>query len=601
MEEKSTKKGTMVFLFFLVPLLLIIFLSASYIWTKAKRKLPSQFAYETNTAIRGSVITSDGFFISTSKKLYKVQVDTRSIDPNKLDLFVNLYSIYTSSDKAEIKKKILSSKGTVTLSGRINSKTATQLKALAKKLNQMKVFVSFRVGDRINGPVGMSITESGEKRVFLTDDALTPIIGYMKKNEVENLTKVVGQKGVERYYEEYLKPSSDGLLEGPRDLANNIILEKNSLKSKRIDGYDAVLNIPIKLQRSVEILLSKSAAKYGASEIVAGIMNSQTGEILTLATSLRYNPNKIYKKDLRALNSTASEYSYEPGSVIKPVVFATVYENGKIDLSEEINTYNGAYKLNRRTIRDTSPAKSMNVKDVLVKSSNIGMIQLATRLDAKQLYDGFKDFKFGEKTGVDLPFEQKGIVPSINTLQNETYKATVSYGYGIQATFLQLLNAFNVFNNDGFMVPPRLVTYLHKNGEYYRVDEVQKEQIISHETAKVMKELLVEVVQRGTGRKAKTAGIEVGGKTGTARVAGGGGYTNAYNSSFFGFANDKSSSYTIGVFVNKPTIGSYYAAQNALPIFKNIIDIMIAQGYLEPEIIEKNTQIPQESLEHIKD
>lgn len=600
--KKDNKLGSWLIKFLLTPIILLIFLTVVFYWSSSQRNLPKLQSSDKTSAVRGSIISLDGYKVARSQKLYKVEIDTRSIDKDKLDLFVKLYTIYTNDDATRIKKLIQSTKGRVVLSYKISPKIATHLKELAHTLNQKKVFISFMTKDgKFHPPIGMSIIESGENRRYLANDSMSPFLGYIKKVEVDDITRVRGVKGVEKFYDYYLFATKDQILKGPRDIGNNIIIEKNSIKSIREDGYDAILNIPLKLQKEIELLLSKNALKYDATEIVAAIMNSKTGEILTLATSMRYNPSNITRKDYDALNLTATEYPYEPGSVIKPIIFSIVYENNKVGLNDIINTHNGSYKLGSRIIKDTNPQKSLSATDVVVKSSNIGMIEITSKLDNIKLFEGLLKYNLSNKTGIDMPYEQAGNIPTLNMLQNTSNKATISYGYGLQATFMQILNAFAIYNNDGVMITPRVVKYLQKDGKIYNLNEPAIKEVISKKTADAIKHILIETVNKGTGRKAITKGLVVGGKTGTARIAQKGEYTRLYNSSFFGFANDGNVSYTIGVLVREPKKGSYYAAQNALPVFKEIIDLLIKDNYLKPFKDENFEEIDHEILNSIKD
>lgn len=600
--KKDNKLGSWLIKFLLTPIILLIFLTVVFYWSSSQRNLPKLQSSDKTSAVRGSIISLDGYKVARSQKLYKVEIDTRSIDKDKLDLFVKLYTIYTDDDPKRVKKLIQNTKGRVVLSYKINPKIATHLKELAHTLNQKKVFISFMTKDeKLHPPIGMSIIESGENRRYLAYDSMSPFLGYIKKVEIGDITRARGVKGVEKFYDYYLFATKDQILKGPRDIGNNIIIEKNSIKSIREDGYDAVLNIPLKLQKEIELLLSKNALKYDATEIVAAIMNSKTGEILTLATSMRYNPSNITRKDYDALNLTATEYPYEPGSVIKPIIFSIVYENNKVGLNDIINTHNGSYKLGSRIIKDTSPQKSLSATDVVVKSSNIGMIEITSKLDNIKLFEGLLKYNLSNKTGIDMPYEQAGNIPTLNMLRNTSNKATIGYGYGLQTTFMQILNAFAIYNNDGIMITPRVVKTLEKNGKFYSVNEATKKEVISKKTADTIKYILIETVNKGTGRKARTKGLIVGGKTGTARIAQKGEYTRLYNSSFFGFANDSNVSYTIGVLVREPKKGSYYAAQNALPVFKEIIDLLIKDNYLKPFEDENFEEIDHEILNNIKD
>lgn len=605
-KDKNTKFSTTIIVVFLIPLMLGIFLITANYWSRTSRNLPKLQSSEKNTALRGKIITADDYNVVNSQKLYKVLVDSRSIDPNKFDLFVKLYCIYTGDSENRVRNSIKNAKGTVVLSYKIDAKTAKRLKELNKKLNQKKIFTSFLLPNGAsNPPVAMSIIESGEKRVFLLKDGLTPLLGYLKKVEVNNITKIAGVKGIEKYYDYYLSPVKDQFLKGPRDLGNNIILTKSTQKSERIDGYNVYLSISLKLQKEIEKLIDQKKIDYDAKEIIVGIENSKTSEIIVLASTERYDPENITKNDYKKLNMTATEYAYEPGSVMKPIVFSLLLDNQKVKMNERINTHGGEFDLFGTKIKDTHPANFMSVEDIIVYSSNIGMAELSFRLDGQTYHDGLIKYGFSKKTDIDIPYEQQGNIPSISELGNRVYKATVSYGYGLQATFIQLLSAYTIFNNDGVLRSPRIVKNLKNNKEEYKISEPDKRQIISADTAKIVKDVLIQTVERGTGRKAKTPGLIVGGKTGTAKIAKAGGYSSMYNGSFFGFANDTKSSYTIGVLVREPKRGSYYAAQNALPVFKSIINIMINEGYLHPNLSkEEINKLPEEnshSKEIIKD
>ena len=242
----------------------------------------------------------------------------------------------------------------------------------------------------------------------------------------------------------------------------------------------------------------------------------------------------------------------------------------------------------------------MSATEVIMHSSNIGMIEISKNLEANLLREGLLKFGLAQPTGIDLPYEQRGNLPNARTLTNPTNKAVLSYGYGFQATFIQMLSAYNAFNNDGIILSPKILQSLELGGKFYKTNENEPRSAIDKETASVMKEILIQTVENGTGKKARTAGLEVGGKTGTAWIAKGGTYVKAYNSSFFGFANDEKNSYTIGVFVREPKQGSFYAAQNALPVFKKVVDILVENGYLTPNSEEK-VIIKDEKLDEIKD
>lgn len=585
-QNSSQSKVYVVFL--LIVLGIFIFLTVIFYRSSIERRLPKLQSSDYTSAMRGSILSQDGFSLASSQKLFKAMVDTRNIDPNKKELFIKLYTLYSGDDPKKI-RKIIAKKGLVTLSYEIDAKGAAYLKELARKLYRNKVFIAYQ--DPKTGIVstqGMSIIESGERRIYMASDALTPAIGYIKKIEIDGITKVEGVKGIEKVYDNLLSSTQDELTKGPRDLANTIILSKDAELSRRIDGYNVVLNIPLKLQKTLEKMALSKMNDLMAKEVVIGIMEAKSGAVVSLVSTSRYNPSNITKKDYQALNSTASEYAYEMGSVMKPFIFALLLKAGKIDPLEIINVYGGKYKLGKRTITDSHKNDTLSAQDVIVESSNVGMIQIVDRLSEFELYNGLLEFGFSKKSGIDLSYEQVGNMPSISKLKNKVYKSTLSYGYGVQATFIQLLSAYNAITNDGVMVTPRIASHLEKDSKTYKYKEQEFTQILSKAQAQKMKDILIKVVEspNGTARRTQIPGLIIGGKTGTAHIATSGGYSDKrYNANFFGFVRDaKGKEYTIGVLVREPMkpYPYYYASWSALPIFRSTIELMVENGYLTP-------------------
>jgi len=585
----------LIFIFFAILILSIINT------IKEPRKLPSLTYAKKDLAVRGNIYSSDNFTIGTSRKIYSASVDTRSIDKNEKELFVTLFSIYSNIPKKEIREKLLEKKGYIILSRTIDQKTAKDLKSLAYKLRRLDVFHQIKR----NGNTymhGLDIYETGEERIYPYKDTLTPVLGYIKaKNSKRGERRVNGINGIEKEFNTQLNNFQDGLLQGKKDVLSYIIFNKNSKIIKRKDGDNIKITIPLRLQKNIELMLDRYKKKFEAHEILVSVMDSTTGKILSLASSNRYNPSHIKQNEIGYLTIDALEYSFEPGSVIKPISVSLALENKKIKKNELFFAYNkgklnskgvfpkGRYKIGRFTIRDDHQFKKhyLTLEDIIVYSSNIGALTIANRLSAKQFYNGYKKFGLSKKTGIDLPFEAKGVIHKLYQYRagedkgkDNVYKATDSYGQGITTTFMQLIKAYSVFNNNGKIVTPYI---------FSKDAQTQEPQIISKKTANHMKELLEQTVKKGTGEKAHIKGLAIGGKTGTANIAAHGKYQRKYMSSFFGFANDKNHKYTIGVTVNDPVNRGkhwyyYYAASSAVPVFKEVVKILIKLDYLKPNL-----------------
>jgi cell division protein FtsI (penicillin-binding protein 3) len=570
-----------VLLFFMIIIGFLIFLGAMFQKSISPRDLPSQMAAERSKAQRGEIISADGFHIASSQKLYKAVVNTRSIDPEKRELFIRLFSIYSGIPKKEIAKALRSRRGSVTLSYRISPKTAQQLKRLAYELRRLGVFVEYELPGGRTVLYGLNILESGETRDYPYGDLLTQVIGYPRKSEDEGYTKSSGVKGVEHYYDDALSARQDAEQIAPRDVNGYLILNKESRTQPGLSGLDVHLNIPVLLQIRVEKILDRMKTDLRADEVMAVVMESDTGKIRAMASSNRYTPGHIRRSDYPSLNTSTIEYSFEPGSVLKPLVFALLLEHKLVNPFDLVNGHNGRFKIGRKVITDEHKFDWLSAENVIVHSSNIGIAQLAQNLQAAEYYQGLLDFGLTRKSGIDLSYEKAGSMPALRRFESEIYKATVSYGYGIQTNLMQLLKAYNAFNNNGRMLTPQLVDYLSdERGQHIPVEQYEPEQAISAATAERMKKILIKTVNKGTGVKAQTEGIEVGGKTGTAHIAEKGRYINEYHTSFIGFANDTKHRYTIGVTVVRPR-KIQFASHTSVPTFKSIVDMMIEEGYLK--------------------
>ncbi|AJC84987.1 cell division protein FtsI/penicillin-binding protein [Campylobacter peloridis] len=578
------------FAFCMALFFMVLFLLSTFFLT-SKRHIPNTEKEQYFSALRGNIITSDNFTITSSRQIYRAEIDLRSLNPDKKDLFLKLFEIYSgASDEQmqDIKKRMLAKKKrsyNFILLQNINSKNASYLRELAKKLYTQGFFRAFTNNNGRVETRGLDIIEHKEDRVYMPKDSLTPVIGYTRTymDEESEIFKNIGIKGLEKYYNDCLNPIQNAKIQGLKDIGGNIILNLYSNQQRKIDGCNLYLNISLKLQKSLEKEIDQRNEDLKANEIIVAVMESKSGKILALASSRRYDPQNR-GRDLSVLNASAIEYGYEAGSVIKPFIFTTALMLDKIKVNEIIDTDGGQYKLGRFTIRDDHKKNKMSMEEVITYSSNVGMIKIAKRLSNLEIISGLRIFRFGEKSGIDLPYEQKGEIPNPKNLR-DIEKSVLSYGYGLKTTFMQLLAAYNVFNNDGIYISPQIANKFYQNGRLVKLDEdVKKDKILSSKAAKEMQQILINVIEKGTGKKAQTKGIIIGGKTGTARIAERKGYTsNRYNASFFGFANDETHHYTIGVLVRNPTKAySYYAAQSALPVFKDTVNILIKENYLKP-------------------
>jgi len=583
MDNKYTVTQTTktIVLYIILVLAFLLFLGFMFGIAFTPHKLPSLYTQHSSKAQRGSIISADGFHLAITKKLYKAVVDTRYIDPDKKDLFVKLFHIYSNIPIVEIEKKLAKKRGSVVLSYNIEPIKANYLRQLSYQLNKHKVFmmlVNKRTG--LKSLQGLNIIESGETRQYPYGKLLTPTIGYPHKIEEHGYTKIEGVKGLEAKFDFDLKSKQDGYSKGLRDVRGNIILNNLSDTKAKVNGSSVKLNIPVELQIRIEKMCDNMKVALEAKQVMIAIMDSHSGDMIVMATSNRFLPKKIKRSDYPSLRNSMTEYSFEPGSVMKVITFSLLLDKGLINPYELVNGHNGRFRIGRKIVKDEHKFKWLSAEDVIVYSSNVGISQLAQKLSGTEFYNGLLRFGFKKKSTYDLYSEQLGSIPNKRQLNNQLYKATCAYGYSIKVNLMQLIRAYSAFTNNGKIVYPKIVAeFIDIYGRH--IDNILDEpiKVIKSSTATRMKKILIKTVERGTGKKAITQGLIIGGKTGTAHIVEKGKYVEKYNTSFIGFAQGKHRTYTIGVLVIKPEL-SQFASQTAVPVFKKAVDIMLGDNYL---------------------
>ncbi len=592
-------------LFLILIIAMLIFLFSILKTISSDRHIPSYYAVIHDRSFRGSIISKDNYTLSSSQKTYQAVIRAESIDPQKKEVFIKLFSIYSGISVAKIRKQFKNKKGktlkgNIVLSRTINSRHAMQLKSLAYKLRKLNVFRSIKNHAGIEVMYGLDIIENGERRRFPLKDVLSPVLGYVGNKSDGRYIRPVGKKGLERNYEKHITSKKDGYFKGKRDVSSRVIHDKNSIKMQRVDGLDLHLNIPLALQRRVELMIDTMKHNIDADEIIVGVMESHTGKVLALASTERYNPAHITQKDIPALNPKFSEYPYEPGSVMKPITLAIALNHKVVTPNTWFKTGYHKFQIGKkRFITDDDYFDSQTATDIIVHSSNIGISQISWRLTGKQYREGLLKFGIARPSGIDLSRDLPGQLKPLRLLNNQMHRANSSYGYGMLVTFTQLFKAYSAFNNDGIAVTPRIVDYLEdaKGRHYTLKPKVNDLHPVSKKSANEIHKILLEVVKRGTGIKAQYPGLEIGGKTGTAHIVKNRHYVKEYHSSFYGFANDKKGhKYTIGVLVIRAKkYHKYFASQSAVPTFKNITKILVEQDLLQPEEV-KNCETENESM-----
>lgn len=356
------------------------------------------------------------------------------------------------------------------------------------------------------------------------------------------------------------------------------------------DGYHLVLTIDAVIQASAERHLRAAVEDFEARSGVAIVMDPRSGEVLALANWPTYDPNRAGQSTAESRRNRAITDPYEPGSIFKTVIAAAAVDMGLARLDEMIHCENGVWVLGRRRLRDVHPYGLLSMRDVVVKSSNIGMAKIGMRMGNPRLYAALERFGFTARTGIELPGEDRGLVSPLSRWKSYT-TPSVSMGHEMAVTPLQMLTAFCAILNDGQLLAPRIVRgVFDSDGERIIEDRsrpIPVRRALEAPTARrFTQDVMAAVVNEGTGKRAQLALHQVVGKTGTAQIPffGRAGYEpGAYIGSFLGAVPAENPQVAVLVSVVRPKVGKgYYGGTVAAPAAKLIMADVISYWNIPP-------------------
>ncbi len=395
-----------------------------------------------------------------------------------------------------------------------------------------------------------------------------------------------GMEGIELAYDAHLRGRS-GQRTMIRDARRRALGRLGQLPVSPVDGGHLVLTIDAEIQLIAEEALAAGVRRFEAEGGSAIVMSPKDGSVLAMVCVPTFDPNEpVTAESAAARRNRAVTDPVEPGSSFKPIITCRALEDGFVSTTERIDCHMGSHRFGRRLVKDTSPQGLLDIRGIITRSSNIGMGIIAERMGNEVLHDTLRRFGLGERTGIDCPGESSGVVYPLHRWTSYS-PTSVAMGYEVLVTPLQLINAFAAIVNDGILMRPRLVReLLGSRGEVIRSLDSPRivRRVVSSQVARyVAQDLLVSVVENGSGRRAATGPYQVLGKTGTARLvySDRGGYEpGAYLSVFVGAAPVADPQILVLVMVRRPNpqIG-YYGAAVAAPVVGEIIKRTLA--YLE--------------------
>ena len=481
-------------------------------------------------AYRGTITDRNSKSLAIS-----IPVDTISINPknfNEEDIKLEQLSFLLDKDHEELKKTIKNSKSKNFLY--IERKVPTNISDQIKLLNIAKLDFKREY-----------------KRSYPAGEIISQLLGLTNIDEE-------GKEGIELQYDSSLRGIT-GVKRILRDKHNRHIENIKIIKSPK-SGTDLTLSIDLRLQHIAHRALERAIIENKAYSGSVILVDAPRGEILAIANYPSYDNNETFSLNPDSMRNRAIIDMYEPGSSIKPFILARAVDSGLYDLASLIDT--SPVNIGSRTIRDTRELGEVDLATVLMKSSNAGMSRIGLSLESDALWEMMSDFGFGSYVTDGFPGESRGRLHH-HTEWGEIGKATMSYGYGITVTPIQLAQAYSVIANNGLYTPLSLRKGLFN----------ESKRVINEDTAEALLSMLEKVVEDGTSKKAAVNGYRIGGKSGTAwKTSGSGGYsTDRYRSIFAGIAPIDDPRLVAVVFIEEPTGEFYYGGDVAAPVFSEII------------------------------
>ncbi|MFP5224120.1 MAG: penicillin-binding transpeptidase domain-containing protein [Actinomycetota bacterium] len=423
------------------------------------------------------------------------------------------------------------------------------------------------------------------RRVYPSGRVAAQIVGFVGVDQE-------GLSGLESAYDTMLA-GKDGLREMERDRYGRPIPGARLISQLPQDGKDLVLTIDRDLQWFAERALIEALGKTSARSGIAIVMDPKTGDVLAMANAPLFDPKNYAKVGADRRRNRAVTDAYEPGSVNKVITAALAIDQGKAWPGEQLRIPS-SMRIGRYTFRDLMPDADgrMTYAEALARSSNLATIKVANRLGKARFNAGLRAFGLGEPTGIGFPGESSGVLPPPSDWSS-TSMATIPIGQGIAATPIQIASVYATIANDGIRVRPRLVRgVISAEGDLIENPIAPAQRAVSPLAAAQVRQMLVGVVQEGTGVRAQIPGYLVAGKTGTARkpLLDRRGYSNEIVTTFAGFAPADDPRFVVTVSLDNPW--PRYAATTAGPVFQEIMTFALGNSRVAASVSRQTPPAP---------
>ena len=388
-----------------------------------------------------------------------------------------------------------------------------------------------------------------------------------------------GQEGVELTYDSMLR-GVPGAKQVIRDRLGRSVEDVQNVRSPE-PGRDVHLTIDLRVQSLAYRALKAAVARHQAASGSVVVVDARTGEIHAMVNQPSYNPNDPTKRNGPATRNRAVTDVFEPGSTVKPFAVMAALEAGVVRPQSVVETSPGYLKLGRNVVRDRRDLGPLDVATVIKLSSNVGVSRIILDTPPERFWETYRGAGFGSVSESGAVGESSGVLKRSRRF-GKFERATLSYGYGLAVTAVQLARAYTIFANDGERLDLRLV----RDGPGADAPAPAARRVMSEGTAREVLAMLETVVEArdGTGRRARVRGYRVAGKTGTSRKAIAGGYAERrYLALFAGLAPVSDPRFVVAVVIDDPRGKKYYGGEVAAPVFRTVVADALRLNAVPPD------------------
>jgi cell division protein FtsI (penicillin-binding protein 3) len=490
-------------------------------------------------------------------------------DTKGIPLTRNIIHYTIAADPAKVQNKQYVAKELSKTTGKLSN-------YYIKKLNEKNNFVYLERNLQkkyaqpvIDKNIDGIITNRLAHRSYPQDNIGGQIIGFTNVDDT-------GLAGIENVYDNQLS-GIEGWIVKQRNGLGNVYLNNNYPKKNPTDGADVHLTINIEYQSVLQDELHKQLNKTAAISASGVIIDPQTGAILAMASVPDYNPNKPNKSATENQKNRVLTDQFEPGSTFKIVAATAAIDKNIVKIEDKFDCEEGSFQYKSVTINDHKPHSMLTFGEVIEKSSNIGIIKVASQIGDKSLYNYAQNYGFGTPTNIGLNAESSGTLNKPNDW-SQISLAEISMGHEIGVTALQLAMAYGAVANGGILLKPYLINNIITvdNISIYSEEPKVIRKIANNNVMMKLSRLLVKAVETGTGVEAHIRGWQVAGKTGTAQKYINGNYSHTkFISNFVGYLPASNPQLLCVIVLDEPQLGYHWGGTGAAPVFKRVMERII--------------------------